>query len=529
MKKTLYSILIVMIMAFVVTLSALTIPKISATASQTASNESAINEPSTLEVKTLSDIGNATIAGSGAYYDDGMLKYASSGNTIGYKFDQSYTLLEFDIIFDYIKFPGWFSLTFKASGFDRTQSSNLEQKGYSIIIYPTGSVEVRKTDLQNAVKGNIANFSTGVKYRFKVGVYNENNLAKIYLSVNDTEVLNATDESNPYLTGNWFNICGEGGTSARLFSTKKEIVPNYYTYTLSTIGDYPQSTETGVTYDRYKNITLKGGTVGWRQGLRNYSVEMNMNWSRFGSGSNVWVAMRASGFDRCNSPNLEQKGYVVRIGRVGVVELYKNGKKVTSGSWKYAENTDFVFEFGCVDLDETRTMVFVNLNGTPVTSMIDDNEPIMSAGMFNMNGDGDLTCNITSASTKLTPLVTKVKESQDTYTVETYFNNTISYTNMEYSDFTAVLLDAIWVNGTSVKDINNAYYALIGDEHIKVIDLNYINNKLILTINKKWYNITNNLEFNFEFNELILKKTGTETGLICPSGYLLKQTYYYIP
>ena len=57
-------------------------------------------------VKTFGEIGNPTIAGSGAYYDDGMLKYASSGNTIGYRFDQSSTVLEFDIIFDYIKFPG---------------------------------------------------------------------------------------------------------------------------------------------------------------------------------------------------------------------------------------------------------------------------------------------------------------------------------------------------------------------------------------------------------------------------------------
>ncbi len=520
MKKTLYSTIFVMIMALVVSISGLVIPKISATTG---------NEPSTLEVKTLSDIGNATIAGSGAYYDDGMLKYASSGNTIGYKYNQNNTLLEFDIIFDYIKFPGWFSLTFKASGFDRTQSPNLEQRGYSIIIYPTGSVEVRKPDLQNAIKGSIKNFSTGVKYRFKVGVYNENDYAKIYLSVNDVEILNATDETNPYLTGEWFNICGDGGTSARLFSTKKEIVPNYYTYTLSTIGDYPQCTDKGAVYDKYKNITLSGGTIGWKQGLRNYSVEMNMNWSKFTSGSNVWVAMRASGFDRGNSPNLEQKGYVVRIGRVGVVELYKNGSKITSGSWKYSDNTDFVFEFGCVDLDENRTMVFVNLNGAPVTSMIDDNEPIRSAGMFNMNGDGSVTCKITSVSTKLTPLVTKVQENQDEYIVETYFNNTISYTDMEYSDFTDVLLDAIWVNGTSIKDINNAYYALRENRQIKAIDLNYVNNKLILSINKTCYYMTNNTEFELEFNELILKKTGAETGLICPSGYVLKQSYYFIP
>lgn len=479
------------------------------------------------EVKTLSDLGNATIAGTGAYYDDGMLKYANSGNTIGYNYDQSNSLLEFDIIFDYIRFPGWFSMTFKANGFDRTQSPNLTQKGYSIVVYASGAVEVWKPNLSTPITGSISGFSEGIKYRFKLGAYNDAGNVKIYFSVNDTEILNATDSQDPYLTGNWFNICGDGGTSARLFSTKKEIIPNYYTYTLSTLGDYPNCTDVGAQYDKYKNITLNSGTIGWTQGLKNYSVECNMNWSNFGAGSNVWVAMRASGFDRANSPNLEQKGYVFRIGQVGAIEIYKSGNLVTSGSWGYEQDTNYVFEFGCVDLNSQQTMVFVNINGTPVASMIDSEQPISNAGAFNINGDGVLTCKITSVSTKLTPLVSKVIQGQERIDVETYFNNTVSYTEMNHSDFSDVMLDAILVNGISVKDFNNAYYAREGAEKTLAIRVKYVNNKLVVSINKNLYQKTNDTQTNFNFEELTIKKTGAGTGLICPSGYVLKQTYYY--
>lgn len=476
------------------------------------------------EVKTISEIGSPTIAGTGAYYDDGMLKYANTGNTIGYFYDQSASLLEFDIIFDYMVFPGWFSLTFKADGFDRTQSANLTQKGYSIVVFPSGEVQVWKEGLAG-VGGFISGLSNGVKYRFKIGVYNENSATRIFFSVDGVEIVNAVDNSNPYLTGEWFNICGDGGTSARLFSTKKEVVPNYYTYTLSTMGDYPTATETGATYDKYKNITLYGGTIGWGQLLRDFSLEVKMNWERFVAGANVWVALRANYFDRATSPNISC--YSVRVGSLGAVEIYKNGAFVSGGGWSFVMNTDYVFEFGCVDLDENRTMVFVNINGMPVTSFVDYNNPIKSAGYVNFNGDGDVMCHMSSVSTKLTPLKTKVKQTDTEYVVETYFNNTMSYVDMKYADFSDYLLDAILLNDTAVKDINNVYYALNGSEKINAIDLIYVNNKLVINVAKVWYSKENNVETDFILNELCLKKTGDGRGLICPSGYKLKQTYYY--
>ena len=358
-----------------------------------------------VEVKTLTDIGNATIAGTGAFYDDGMLRYDNTGNTIGYQYDQSASLLEFDIIFDNLAWPSWFSLTFKANGFDRTQSPNLTQKGYSFVVYASGAVEVWKTGM-TPITGAIPSFSQGVKYRFKLGAYNDGQKVKLYMSVNDTVIVDAYDTNGAFLTGNWFNICSDGSVTARIFSTKKEIIPDYYTYTLSTIGNYPTCTDSGASYDKYKNVYLTGsaGTIGWYQALKSYSVEINMNWTEFGAGSNIWLAMRASGFDRANGPGLTEKGYVIRIGQMGVLDLYRSGTYVAGGGWAYAQGVDHVFEFGCVDLDENRTWVFVNVNGLPALSYIDNNS-IKTDGWFTFNGDGIVNCTMTSVTTKVTPLV----------------------------------------------------------------------------------------------------------------------------
>ncbi len=481
-------------------------------------------EQQELQVKTISELGNAVIAGS-AVYVDGMLKYSGRGDTVGYKGDYSNTLVEFDVVFDFLKFPAWFSLTFKASGFDRTQSSNLTQKGYSILIYYSGKVEVKKPGLTETI-GKINNLSEGTKYRIKAGAYNEGEFVRIYLSVDGVEIINALDQVDPYLTGAYFNICGDGGTSARLYSTKKEIVPNYYTYTNSTMGSYPTTTASSVTYDKYKNVHLlsSAGTFGWWQGLKYFSFETKLNWSKFGNGANLWVAMRAESFDRVTTAH---SGYSVRIGRAGVIELYKNGSKITNGKWKFVIDTDYVFEFGVVDLDENRTMVFVNVNGDPAVTMIDDNAPLQRRGWFNINGDGAIDCTFKSVSTKVTPLVTKVIDNQSYYSIETYFNNTVSYTDMEMEDFSSTLLDAIWLNNSSVAEWNNGYYALSNMEKTNAVSVRYISNRLIITINKTLYNKASNNQTDFTFRELMLKKTSVDKGFVCPTGYQLKQTYYY--
>lgn len=480
---------------------------------------------SNAQVKTLPDLGNPTIAGTGAYYDDGMLKYASSGNTIGYKGDYSNTLVEFDIVFDYLQFPAWFSLTFKASASDRTQSPNLSQKGYSIAIFYNGNVEVWKPGLTTEMTGKIGGLTVGEKYRFKVGAINDGDAVRVYLSVNGVEIINALDTVNPYLTGSWFNICGDGGTSARLFSTKKEIVPDYHTYTNSTIGGFPTATDSGASYDRFKNITLGSGTVGWGQKHKDFSFETNMNWSTFGNGSNVWVALRANGFDRNNGIT---SGYLIRIGQVGVIEISKKGSSIGSkGSWSFMPDTDYAFEFGVVDLDENRTMVFVNVNGKPVATMIDNESPLRNAGFINFNGDGSVNCKMTSINTRLTPLKTKVSSDQTYTIIETSFYNVISHSDMAYEDFSNVTLEAMLVNDTSVLEWNEKYYASEGSERLRAIDVKFSNNKLTVKIAKTLYKTANDQHVDFEFSNLMIKKSGENKGFITPSGYVLKQTYYF--
>jgi hypothetical protein len=98
---------------------------------------------------------------------------------------------------------------------------------------------------------------------------------------------------------------------------------------------------------------------------------------------------------------------------------------------------------------------------------------------------------------------------------------------MQYAEFSSVLLDAILLNGTSVNDMNNGYYAKFDGEKTRVVDVAYVNNKLVVTISKQMYKKANDGLSRFAFEELTLKKTGTDTGLVCPSGYMLKQTYYY--
>ena len=147
--------------------------------------------------------------------------------------------------------------------------------------------------------------------------------------------------------------------------------------------------------------------------------------------------------------------------------------------------------------------------------------------MFNINGDGAVICNITSVGTKLTPLKTKVTETDSTFIVNTYFSNTISYTNMEYSDFSSVLLDSMLINDNSISDINRTYYSDNESTENRAVDVKYIDNRLVLEINKLWYYTHNNDRISFQLVNITLKKTGAETGLICPSGHVLKQTYYY--
>ncbi len=483
--------------------------------------------------KTISEIGNPLMAGTGSYYDDGTLYYAHTGCTIGYNYEHGSTAFEFDLLFDNMAFPGWFSLTLKADGFDRTQSPNLTQKGYSFAIFPSGAVEVWKDGL-SGVTGNMGAISTGIKYRVVIGAINRDEGVHLMLKVNGVDIISYTDTNNPYTEGNWFNICGDGGTViAKLITTKQEVYPNYYTYTLSNIGSYPTIANIESAYvDRYNNMELYGSasTVGYMQYLKNFSLEMNVNFDTFPHGTSLNIAMRSSGLDRANSPNLAIKGYVIRIAYYnwgGSIAVTKNGADLGSVGYTFSEDTDYVLEIGTVDLDSSRTNVFVSVNNQTVLSVVDDNAPLQNYGWITFNNDGQVYCKMTSTNNKLTPLVTKVQETETSYVVETYFNNTISYTTMYHDNFSEALQKAISINSNSVYDINKAYYAIKGESRTNAVTLKYVDNKLVITIEKDWYLKSNDTNTTFEFEQLSLAKTTNSGGMVCPSGFVLKQTYYY--
>ncbi len=472
-------------------------------------------EPSVL---TLPDLGNPSIAGNGSYYDDGMLCYASSSNTIGYRKDLTSSLVEFDIVFDYLKHPGCFGLTFRATELDRISKAG----GYTFTMYPSGDVEVKGV---SGVSGDYSGFSVGERYRIRVGAITEGTSVRLYFSVNGTEIINELTQT--VLTGSWFNVCGEGDTKAKLYSTKKEIVPAYYTYTNSTIGGYPSATADGVVYDKYKNVTLTAsrGTFGWWQGLQNFSFETKMNWSNFASGANIWVSLRANAFDRNNAIT---SGYVIKIGQTGNVSITKKGASISaSGSWNYKANTDYIFEFGAVDLDESRTLVFVTINGKPVCSLT-DTEPLQSKGYINFNGDGAVNCTFRSVSSKVNPLKTDVNAYQDYTEIITYFDNAVAYDSLVHEDFSTEIKDAIKVNGFSVNEFNETFYSVDGEEKTLALELKYQDNKLYINVKNTLYKVQGNATKTFVFCELELKKTGDGKGFVCPSGKFLKQTYYFV-
>ncbi len=476
-------------------------------------------------IKTISEIGNPVYAGSGSYYDDGMLYYASGGCTVGYNLDHSNTIFEFDVILDSYSWPAWLSLTLRADGFDRTGRAG----GYSFRFFPAGNVDVQgMSEVDESLP-----LSVGVKYRFQIGALTQADGVLLTLKVDGNQIVSYLDTASSG-TGTYFNICGEGSVSARFFSTKKEVFPNYHTYTMATLGEYPTiAGATACKVDKYNNINIygSGATIGYRQQLQNFSVETNINFDTFGHGSSLAIGMRVGGFDRANSSNLKNKGYVVRLVNYnwgGSVAITKNGASCGTAGFAWAEDTDYVVEFGTVDLDKNRTCVFVNVNNKPVISIIDDSNPLQNKGLITFNGDGSIACRIGSANNRLTPLVTKVKENANYYIVETYFNNTISYTNMDHNMFDENMLNAILINDYTVVDVNKAYYGLDGQDQVNAINLEYIDNKLVITISKNWYlKSTNATSGEVELQTLTLKKTGTTSGLICPSGFVLKQTYYY--
>ena len=483
-----------------------------------------------VEYKTISELGNPVIAGT-SYYDDGTLYYANSGSTVGYQLEHGNTVFDFDIVFNRLTFPSWFSLTLKAGGFDRTQSPNLTQKGYSFVIFPAGTVEVWKNGA-TLVSKEISPIIAGEKSNIQIGALNKNNTVNLVLKINNVDVIDYTDASSAYLSGDWFNVCADGpDVNAELISTKTEIYPEYHTYTLSTLKRYPTIANPEVAkVDKYNNIELTGSaaTVGFYQALQSFSLETNVSFKSFVWPANFYIGVRAESFDRVMSSNLNRKGYSFRINAGGVVEIYKETDSLGSASSGIAFETgkNYVLEIGAVDINEHSTNLFVKINNKVVLSVFDNDNPIRQRGWININADGDVSCKLTSSSTDVNPLTTTLREEGGYYVCNIRFQNPVSYKDMNYDTFGERNLKAIQINGDSVYNINKVYYAN-SDGNGNAVDLKFYGNTLEIRVAKTAYYRTNNQAVQLKFDSVTIGKTTDTNGLYCPSGFVLKNKFNY--
>ncbi len=481
------------------------------------------DEP-TYETKTLTEIASPTIAGtSGSYVDDGVLYYASTGDTIGYRVDHSNMVFDFDFIPTNFAWPGWLSLTLKATGIDRTQRAG----GYSFVLFPAGTVEVWKSN--ETIVSASQTFVKNSKYNIKIGAITEDTSVRLILKVNDIEIINFVDSTDALTTGTWFNICGEGGCGAEFHTTKKIVIPKYFTYTLSTLSQFPTRAGTVLAdVDKYNNISISSSasTVGFNQYLQNFSLEMKINFSKFSWPANFYISARAGGFDRVMSANLERKGYSFRISPAGAVQIYKEKASLATGSCGAIETgKDYVVEIGTVDINSNSTYVFLAVNNKVCASAFDNDNPIQKYGLVNMNADGTVACKISSSDTKVSPLRTIKTEKDGISEIKTYFVNPISYEKMSTTNFSERNLKAISISGKTLWEIKSNYYAKNGDDKVSPFEISFEKNVLTIKLHKALYFTSTNEEVVFEHTSLSIQKTGEKSGFVCSSGFFLKQTY----
>ena len=305
----------------------------------------------------------------------------------------------------------------------------------------------------------------------------------------------------------------------------------YYTYTLSTLNAYPFKAGSPKV-DKYNNVQFTGtaDAIGFNQYYQNFSLEMKVNFQAFTWPSQFYISARASYFDRAMSPNLQRKGYTYRFGATGSIEIYKEGASLASVNIPgFVENRDYIFEIGAVDINENATRLFINIDNQEILSIKDENLPIQKCGFINMNGDsaGAFGLTLQSSYSKLTPLQTSATRDEKGLTLSTSLLGPFAYGNMNYDMFTKRLLQAIYINESSVFELNEKYYSLDGGTEKRFVDVNYTDGKLIVSVANNAYAFETNSQQSFVVERLALKKTTSEGGMLTPSGKVLKEDYIF--
>ena len=468
---------------------------------------------------SLTDIGKPVFAGTGKSSFDEDTLYYSSGNTVGYNVDMQASLLTADYTFKDMAFPSWFSVTLKASRVDRHYSQDLG--GYTFIIMPSGQVQVVKDGVQ-IVTASIDAIKIYNVYRITLGAVNEGNNVRILMSIGGAEIINFIDSDNAYLSGEWINFCGEGTVEAQIKSINRASIIDYPTYTLNTLQCYPIVTGTSSMPEADDDNRIEtfdaSNCVGFNLHLQNYSFEAKFNFKSFEAGR-FGIALRMSSFNRVHGSD----GYSAWFYQYGRVELYRKTELIASSVCvPVVPKQDYIIEMGTVDVSDGKTNVFVSVDNTTYIDFLDENA-IQQPGFLNMNAEGNVSFEATSADTKISVGNVSIINEQETTSVCVDFINNFSLDSLVYAEFSDETLSSIIINGTSVFDLNSICSNSSGG---RAIDVKFTDNQLKIIIYNELY-LENGDVYNLgDIRTLELKKTRNDGGFTPPSGLILKQSYY---
>lgn len=470
---------------------------------------------------SITDFGTPVFAGSGASSVDEDTLYYSTANTVGYNADMSSSLFTADYTFADMAFPSWFSITVKASRVDRPYTSDL--LGYTFIIKPSGEVQAAKNGVLIA-SGSMDPIEAFTSYRIALGAVNEGENVRVLLVADGAAVIDYTDADAPYLGGEWINFCGEGRVEAKVRSIKRADQPEYPTYTLNTLQQYPMTTGTSSVpaCDDANNLETfdASNCIGFNLHLQNYSFEAKFRFKSFEAGR-FGIAMRMSGFNRVHGSD----GYAAWFYQYGRVELYRGATLVAAASCVPMEaGRDYIIEMGTVDLNDGRTNIFVSVDNIEFINFIDDT-PVQRAGWLNMNAEGNVTFTAASADTKLAVGSVEAEKTQHATRIKIGLINNFSFEELTYAEFPRETVSSILLNGISVYDLNQFCMTQEGE---RAVDLRFAGGYLEIIIPKDIIRKTGE-EFAFgDLRSLEIKKTRNGGGFTAPTGLVLKQSFYKV-
>ncbi len=141
------------------------------------------------------------------------------------------------------------------------------------------------------------------------------------------------------------------------------------------------------TFDRNGGISsISGGrNAGYNGNFKNTIVRFKGNFTSVGS-MVLQLRGQSAVFDTPWGGSWTNKGYVIYLFSNGQAILSKNGVALCEG-WSLSSkglttNTDYVIEFGTVNVTDTAVRVFATIDGSPVINYVDTVDALNNAGWF---------------------------------------------------------------------------------------------------------------------------------------------------